>query len=73
MTFEAPNDDPDYPSVARTLLDGRVMRAIKIYHRAADLESLLRQRGWKASVREAGEGYLVGEARGPSDGTRVSR
>jgi ubiquinone/menaquinone biosynthesis C-methylase UbiE len=62
MTFETPDEDPAYPSVERTLLDGRVMRAIKIYHRADDLDSLLRDGGWSASVREAGVGYLVGEA-----------
>jgi ubiquinone/menaquinone biosynthesis C-methylase UbiE len=63
MTFEVPSDDPDYPTVDRTLLDGRVMRAIKIYHRPEPLEALLAEIGWEASVRRAGDGFLVGEAR----------
>ncbi len=63
MTFEVPSDDPDYPTVDRALLDGRVMRAIKIYHRPEPLEAMLREIGWEASVRRAGDGFLVGEAR----------
>ncbi len=63
MTFETPDRDPEYPSVERTLLDGRVMRAIKIYHRADELAALMGDLGWEASVREAGTGFLVGEAR----------
>lgn len=63
MTFEAPSSDPDYPTVERTLLDGRVMRAIKIYHRPDHLEKALRTLGWEISVREAGSGFLVGEGR----------
>lgn len=63
MTLEVPSDDPDYPTVDRTLLDGRVMRAIKVYHRPEPLEARLRDLGWDASVRRAGDGFLVGEAR----------
>ena len=63
MTFETPSSDPDYPTVDRELLDGRVMRAIKVYHRPGPLERTLRELGWEASVRRAGDGFLVGEAR----------
>ncbi len=63
MTFEVPSGDPDYPTVDRTLLDGRVMRAIKVYHRPQPLESTLRELGWEGSVRRAGDGFLVGVAR----------
>jgi demethylmenaquinone methyltransferase/2-methoxy-6-polyprenyl-1,4-benzoquinol methylase len=62
MTFEVPSADPDYPTVDRTLVDGRVMRAIKVYHRPQALEKWLRARGWEASVRRAGDGFLVGVA-----------
>lgn len=62
MTFETPSSDPNYPTVQRTLLDGRVMRAIKVYDRADVLEQRLRQAGWLASVRVAGQGFYVGEA-----------
>lgn len=63
MTFEVPTDDPDYPTVDRSLRDGRVMRAIKVYHSPKPLEAKLRELGWDASVRRAGDGFLVGEAR----------
>lgn len=62
MTVETPSSDPDYPTVDRELLDGRVMRAIKVYHRPEPLEATLRELGWEASVRRAGDGFLVGEA-----------
>ena len=62
MTFEVPSADPDYPTVERTLIDGRVMRAIKVYHRPQPLEKWLRERGWEASVQRAGDGFLVGVA-----------
>lgn len=65
MTFERPSDDPDYPTVDRTLLDGRVMRAIKVYYRAEPLEAKLRELGWEASVRQAGDGFLVGVSSRP--------
>lgn len=65
MTIEVPSADPDYPTVDRTLLDGRVMRAIKVYHRPQPLEGTLRKLGWEASVRRAGDGFLVGAARRP--------
>ena len=60
MTLEVPSRDPDYPTVDRTLLDGRVMRAIKVYHRPQPLGAMLREIGWEASVRRAGDGFLVG-------------
>lgn len=63
MTFETPSGDPDYPTVDRTLLDGRVMRAIKVYHPPERLAAALRELGWDGSVRGAGDGFLVGEAR----------
>ncbi len=63
MTFETPSNDPDYPTVDRTLLDGRVMRAIKIYYRPEVLEQRLRAVGWDARVRAAGDGFFAGEAR----------
>lgn len=66
MTVEVPSADPDYPTVDRTLLDGRVMRAIKVYHRPQPLERALRDLGWKASVRRAGDGFLVGVAHRPA-------
>jgi demethylmenaquinone methyltransferase/2-methoxy-6-polyprenyl-1,4-benzoquinol methylase len=62
MTFEVPSADPDYPTVDRTLGDGRVMRAIKVYHRPLALEKWLRARRWDATVRPAGDGFLVGVA-----------
>lgn len=66
MTFEAPSPDPDYPTVERTLTDGRVMRAIKVYHPAHKLGELLRELGWEAAVRPVGDGFLVGVAAGPA-------
>jgi ubiquinone/menaquinone biosynthesis C-methylase UbiE len=65
MTFEVPGGDPEYPTVDRPLSDGRVMTAIKVYHEATTLEAMLRDLGWSASVREAGDGFLVGECRRP--------
>lgn len=62
MTLEVPSADPDYPTVERTLMDGRVMRAIKVYHRPQPLEKRLRELGWEASVQRAGDGFLVGVA-----------
>lgn len=62
MTVEVPSSDPDYPTVDRALLDGRIMRAIKVYHRPHTLERRLHELGWEASVRRAGDGFLVGVA-----------
>ena len=63
LAREQPGGDPDYPTVDRKLLDGRVMTAIKVYHRADALEERLRALGWEATVRPAGDAFLVGEAR----------
>jgi demethylmenaquinone methyltransferase/2-methoxy-6-polyprenyl-1,4-benzoquinol methylase len=60
MTLEVPSADPDYPTVDRTLINGRVMRSIKVYHQPEALENWLRELGWEASVEQAGKGFLAG-------------
>lgn len=39
------------------------MTAIKIYYRAAELARLIAALGWEVRVDQAGDGFLVGEAR----------
>jgi demethylmenaquinone methyltransferase/2-methoxy-6-polyprenyl-1,4-benzoquinol methylase len=59
---EQPTDDPDFPTVPRTLDDGRRMTAIKVYHRPDDLRERLVRLGWRARVERAGNGFFWGEA-----------
>ena len=66
LAYEQPSGDADYPTVARELQDGRVMTAIKIYHRIADLEAALRELGWDVTMRPVPGGLFWGEARRPA-------
>lgn len=63
LVYEQPSDDADYPTVARELQSGRVMTAIKVYHRLPELESALRGLGWEVTVRPVPGGLFWGEAR----------
>lgn len=58
LRFEQPTDDPDFPTVARPLLDGRVMSAIKVYHRPAELAETLAGLGWKTRWGRVGHGHF---------------
>jgi SAM-dependent methyltransferase len=46
--------------VKRTTRDGRVFRAIKVYHRPASLQRTLRGLGWDAEVRSCGRYFYFG-------------
>ena len=63
LVYEQPSDDADYPTVARELQDGRVMTAIKVYHRIADLDAALGRLGWNVTIRPVPGGLFWGEAR----------
>jgi protein-L-isoaspartate O-methyltransferase len=63
MGAEQPTGTPEWPTVERPVPGGGTMTAIKVYHRAAELGERLRAIGWEATVREAGDQFLVGEAR----------
>ena len=62
LAFEQPSEDMDYPIVERSLQDGRVMRAIKVYHHPAELQARLRALGWTVHVEAARGGVFWGEA-----------
>lgn len=62
LAFEEPSDDPDYPTVERQLQDGRVMRAIKVYHRPHELQTRLGSLGWNARVEAVRGGVFWGVA-----------
>jgi SAM-dependent methyltransferase len=63
LAFEKPTTDDDYPVVRRTLQNGTVMSAIKVYHRPAELAARLRVLGWEITVAAVEEGVFWGEAR----------
>jgi ubiquinone/menaquinone biosynthesis C-methylase UbiE len=46
--------------VKRTTRDGRVFRAVKVYHRPATLQRTLRELGWDAQVRSCGHYFYIG-------------
>jgi len=62
LPFEQPTDDPDFPTVARRLDDGREMTAIKVYHRPDDLARRLGGMGWQTRVGRVGNGLFWAEA-----------
>jgi len=62
LRFEQPSDDPDYPTVPRPLLDGRPMRAIKVYHHPDQLREALARLGWIAHLERVRGGFFWGEA-----------
>jgi len=63
LVYEQPSDDAEYPIVERELQNGRVMTAIKVYHRLPDLEAALRDLGWDAIIRPVPGGLFWGEVR----------
>ena len=63
LAFEQPSDDPDYPTVARQLQNGRRMTAIKVYHRPEALRAALARLGWDAHVESVPGGLFWAEAR----------
>jgi hypothetical protein len=63
LAFETPSDDTDYPTVERELRSGRVMTAIKIYRRPAELREALQRLGWQATVTTVPGGFFSAEAR----------
>jgi demethylmenaquinone methyltransferase/2-methoxy-6-polyprenyl-1,4-benzoquinol methylase len=67
LAYEQPSDDVDYPTVERELQDGRVMTAIKVYHRPSELQEALRDLGWQATVHAVPGDLFWGEAR-PANG-----
>jgi demethylmenaquinone methyltransferase/2-methoxy-6-polyprenyl-1,4-benzoquinol methylase len=62
LQYEQPSPDADYPTVDRPLQDGRVMSAIKVYHRPEALVARLRALGWHARVQAVRDGVFWGEA-----------
>jgi hypothetical protein len=62
LTFERPSSDADYPTVDRQLQDGRVMSAIKVYHRPGELAATLRRLGWEVDVHAVRGGVFWGVA-----------
>lgn len=67
MAAEELAGTPEWPTVRRPVPGGGTMTAIKVYHHAAELHERLRAIGWDASVREAGDEFLVGEVRPSAD------
>ena len=63
LVYEQPTDDADYPTVARELQDGRVMTAIKVYHRPDELAVAVRELGWDVNIQAVAGGLFWGEAR----------
>lgn len=63
LNLEQPTDDPEFPTVPRPLDDGRVMTAIKVYHRPDDLRESLVRVGWRTRLERVGNGFFWGEAR----------
>lgn len=62
LAFEQPTEDPDFPTVPRPLDNGRVMTAIKVYHRPEALGERLARLGWSAHMARVGNGFFWGEA-----------
>jgi ubiquinone/menaquinone biosynthesis C-methylase UbiE len=63
LEFEQPSADADYPTVSRELQDGRLMSAIKVYHRPVDLKAAVEALGWEAHIEPVPGGFFWGEAR----------
>jgi trans-aconitate methyltransferase len=61
--FEEPSSDAEYPTVARPLLDGTVMNAIKVYRSPDAFESSLAPLGWAIRSDRVDRGFFWAEAR----------
>ena len=48
--------------IISALQDGRLMNAIKVYHRPADLRAALEGIGWEARIEPVAGGFFWGEA-----------
>jgi demethylmenaquinone methyltransferase/2-methoxy-6-polyprenyl-1,4-benzoquinol methylase len=62
LRYEQPTDDPDFPTVPRPLDNGRVMTAIKVYHRPEELGERLAGLGWHTHLERVSNGLFWGEA-----------
>jgi 2-polyprenyl-3-methyl-5-hydroxy-6-metoxy-1,4-benzoquinol methylase len=63
LAFEQPTAHADYPTVPRELQDGRMMSAIKVYHRPAALQAAMATIGWEARIEPVPGGFFWAEAR----------
>jgi hypothetical protein len=61
--FEKPSEDAEYPTVARPLVDGTVMTAIKVYRSPEAFESSLVPLRWAIRSARVDGGFFWAEAR----------